>query len=125
MQMTDEEALEQLDNLLECIRESRENGVEISLLDPLRTEMLRFSYYAVKRALRESGCKAKVTCKQIEVAPDVGAVSIEGKEVDIVGEEATKWFHRAMEFADNAEVYPLVNGKIRFTLGFNGMLLTE
>lgn len=125
MQMTDEEALEQLDNLLECIRESREDGVEISLLNPLRTEMLRFSYYAVKRALRESGCEAKVTCKQIKVAPDMGAVSIEGKEVDIVGEEATKWFHRAMEFADNAEVYPLVNGKIRFTLGFNGMTLTE
>lgn len=115
----DSEALAAFDKMLDEIRKSRKDGVIVSILDRKKLEMMRFAYLAIKKALHAGGCSAKVICKQSEVAPDVGVVSVEGKEIDM---RDLEWFCRAAEFADNTEIYPLANNKVRMTFGFNKLL---
>lgn len=119
----DEEAIDAIDSLLNDIKMSMEDSSTVLMVNPQRFEIMKFSYLAIKRALRESECKAKVTCGQCELAPDVGYVNVEGKEIEVYGLRNLEWFLRAAEFASNTEVYPLKDGKVRLTLGFNRMLI--
>ena len=112
-----DEIFDEFDALVEALSEMRRDSV--SVLNFPKVQAMRFACEAIQKVLRESGCDAKVTCKQSKLAPDVGAVSVEGKEIDIKNME---WFCRAAEFADNTEVYPLKGNKIRMTFGFNGLL---
>ena len=111
------EIFAEFDAFVESLSELR--GESVSTVSYPKVQAMRFTCEAIQKVLRESGCDAKVTCKQSELAPDVGAVSVEGKEIDIKNME---WFCRAAEFADNTEVYPLKGNKIRMTFGFNGLL---
>lgn len=119
LSLEDEEMLEAFDGLIEDIKMSREDGVVVSAINPHKLEAMQFAYLAIKKALCESGCDATVICKQSELAPNVGVVSVEGKEIDMKNLE---WFCRAAEFADNTEVYPLKDNKVRLTFGFNRLL---
>lgn len=112
-----DEVFAKFDAFVESLAELREDSV--SIMHFPKVQAMRFSYAAIQKVLRESGCNAKVICKQSELAPDVGAVIVEGKEIDIKNME---WFCRAAEFADNTEVYQLKNGKVRMTFGFNRLL---
>lgn len=109
----EEEMLEAFDVLLEDIKMGLEDGECVSVLNPVRLEMARFAWLAIQKVLRETGCDAKVTFKQLELAPDVCAISVEGAEIEMRNME---WFCRAAEFADNTEVYPLKGKKVRMTL---------
>lgn len=119
----DEEELEAFDCLLNDIKMSIGDSTTVFVVDPQRFEAMKFAYLSIKRALRESDCRAKVTCGQSELAPDVGSVDVEGKEIEVFGIRNLEWFCRAAEFANNTEVYPLKNGKVRLTLGFNRLLI--
>ncbi len=112
-----DEACAEFDAFVESLARLRRDSV--SILNLPRVRAMRFACAAIKKVLRESGCFATIICKQSDLAPDVGFVSVEGKEIDIRNME---WFCRAAEFADNTEVYPLTNGKVRMTFGFNNLL---
>lgn len=91
----------------------------VSILSYPKVQAMQFAHAAIQKVLSESGCEATVICKQSELAPDVGVVTVEGKEIDMRNME---WFCRAAEFADNTEVYPLKGNKVRMTFGFNRLL---
>ena len=110
----------EFDAFVESLADLREDRV--SVLNPNRVQAMQFSYAAIQKVLLESGCDAKVTCRQSELAPDVGVVEVEGKEIDL---KNLAWFCRAAEFADATEVYPLTNGKVRMAFGFNRLLNSQ
>lgn len=112
------EIFDEFDAFVEALSDLKEDGETVSVMNFPRLQAMRLSCEEIQRVLRESGCTAKVTCKQSELAPDVGSVSVEGKEIDIRSMER---FCRAAEFADNTEVYPLVGDKVRLTFGFNNL----
>lgn len=112
-----DEIFAEFDAFVESIAELRADSV--SIMNYPKVQAMRFACAAIQKVLRESGCDAKVICKQSELAPDVGMVCVEGNEIDIRNME---WFCRAAEFADNTEVYPLKGDKIRMTFGFNRLL---
>lgn len=115
--LDDNEIFDAFDAFVESLATLRENSV--SILNYPKVQAMRFSYEAIQKVLRETGCSATVICKQSELAPDVGVVTVEGNEIDMRNME---WFCRAAEFADNTEVYPLKDNKIRMTFGFNRLL---
>lgn len=116
--MQEEEILEWFDTFVESLSGLQKDGESISITNFPKLQAMLFSCQAIQKVLQESGCDAKVTCKRSEFAPDVGSVSVEGKEIDI---RSMEWFCRAAEFADNTEVYPLEGDKVRMTFGFNNL----
>lgn len=112
-----DEIFSEFDAFVESLAELRAESV--SIVNCPKVQAMQFACAAIKKVLAESGCDAKVVCKQSELAPDVGMVCVEGKEIDIRNME---WFCRAAEFADNTEVYPLKNNRVRMTFGFNKLL---
>lgn len=111
------EIFDEFDAFVESLAELRDSTV--SVISYPKIQAMKFAYAAILKVLTEAGCDAKVTCQQLELAPDVGTVTVEGKEIDMRNME---WFCRAAEFADNTEVYPLKNGNVRMTFGFNKLL---
>lgn len=111
------EVFAQFDAFVESLARLKKDSVSITNYP--KVQAMRFACEAIQKVLKESGCDAKITCKQSELAPDMGSVSVEGKEIDIKNVE---WFCRAAEFADNTEIYPLKGNKVRMTFGFNGLL---
>ena len=96
------------------ILEDGENGV--SVLDPQRLREMQFAYSVVTDVLATG--KARVSYKLNKPLKNMGSISIEGK--DLVFPEP-EWFSRAAEFADNTEVYPLLNGEVRITFTFHDL----
>lgn len=111
------EIFQEFDAFVESLAELRAESV--SIMNYPKVQAMQFACAAIQKVLAESGCDAKVICKQSELAPDVGMVCIEGKEIDI---RSMEWFCRAAEFADNTEVYPLKGNRVRMTFGFNKLL---
>ena len=107
----------EFDAFVESLAELKADSV--SIMNYPSVQAMQFACAAIQKVLAESGCDAKVICKQSDLAPDVGMVCVEGKEIDIRNME---WFCRAAEFADNTEVYPLKNNRVRLTFGFNKLL---
>ncbi len=93
---------------------------EVSILNPLRVQQLRFSGAMIKRVLRQTGCDATIVCKQHELEPSVGVVRVEGVPLEIADMDG---FTKAVSFATSTEILPLANGKVRMSLTFHGLLV--
>jgi len=93
---------------------------EASILNMQRVQQMRFSCAAIKRALRETNSDASIDCRQHEFESSLGVVDIESVDIMI---RDTEWFARAAEFANNTEIYPLKENKVRLTFGFHGLTM--
>ena len=96
------------------ILEDGENGV--SVLNPQRLREMRFVYSVVTDVLATGN--ARVSYKLNKPLKSMGSISIEGE--DLVFSEP-EWFARAAQFADNTEVYPILNGETRITFTFHDL----
>ena len=114
----DNEDFAEVDALIEYLQSLPR--YEVSILNPVRVQQLRFSGAMIKRILRQTGSKTKVECGQHELEPDVGVVRVEGVTLDIADMEG---FSKAIYFADSTEIYPLKNNKVRMALAFHGLLI--
>jgi len=111
---SDEEALKDFDALVDMLREARVSaGDQISILNPIREKQIEFVYKVLKFLTK--GTDAVVTYKLHEPENSFGSVSAEAKSLELYG---SLWFTRIMEFANNFEVYPLKNGKVRLSFAF-------
>lgn len=113
----DEADFEEIDAFIEYLRELPTPKAKI--LNAPRVQQVRFASAMIKKVLRQTGCKAKVECKQHEFSANVGVVRVEGISLDIVDIEG---FSRAAEFASSTEVYPLAANKVRMTFTFHDLL---
>lgn len=108
---------EEIDAMIEYLKELPRN--EVFILNAPRIEQMRFSCAAIKRAMREHKVEAKIVCKQSDLEPSMGYVDVEAKDIGILDME---WFARASEFANNTEIYPLKDDRVRMTFTFHGIL---
>jgi len=114
---TDAELEQELDELVETLREPIENDEKrMTILNMLKLKQLQFSYAALQYLVKDSG--AVVTYKLYEPFKTMGSVSVEGESLEFSNPE---WFARVAEFASNTEIYPLANGGVRLTFTFHGL----
>ena len=114
--MFDEE-FDFLDEFVDSVKdEILEDESKTKLLDPLKMKEMQFVYAVLKRYVE--GNDIQLSYKLNEPFSSMGSVTIKGE--DFIFPEP-KWIARAIEFASNVEVYPLVSGKVCMTFTFHGL----
>ena len=115
---TDDEINEMLDSIVVTVGDSiLTDESRPSLLNPIKIQQMQFVYGVLKYLTKGTG--AKVTYALHEPFKSMGSISVESKKLLFTNAE---WFARAAEFASNTEVYPLINGEVRMTLTFHGLV---
>ena len=107
----------ELDELIDCIGQwILEDEQQPSTLQPLRLQMMNFSYSALKRIAEENGMT--VSYELHKPFQSMGSICLEGEYLVFLN---CKQLARAISFADNIDVFPLTNGRIRLVLTFHGL----
>lgn len=95
------------------------------LADERRTAVLNFAKYvkieaahAILQALTRDMEDVKLTYELHQPFRSMGYISLEGESPEF---DNPLLFARAVGLADNIEFYPLVNGRVRIDLAFNGL----
>lgn len=115
MNNSDKNIDKEFEGLFEKFKEVLENDKKIATVVNLpRMEQLDFVYVAAKK--KAKGKDVVVKKRIAQPLKTMGSVSIEGECIEFVG---TEWFARLAEFANNTEIYPLVNNRIRITFTFH------
>lgn len=107
----------ELDELIECIGQwILEDEQQPSALQPIRLQMMNFSYSILKHIAEENGMT--VSHELHKPFQSMGSICLEGEDLVFL---QCKQLSRAISFADNVDVFPLTNGRIRFVLSFHGL----
>jgi len=115
--LTDDELEQEIDELIEALREPIENDDrKVTVLNALKLRQIQFAYAALRYLTKDSG--AVVTYKLYEPFKTMGSVSVEGESLEFTNPE---WFARVAEFASNTEIYPLTKNGVRLTFTFHGL----
>lgn len=111
------DAERQLDELIALIGKRIETEDQrVQIMNLPRVKQLEFAYEVLKILL--AGQDALISYKLNDPFKSIGSVSIEGRNVAF---SKIEWFIKAANVADNMEVYPLTNGKLRMTLTFHNV----
>lgn len=114
---SDDEVQEMLDAMIAAVGTAiMEDESQPSLLVPLKIQQMQFAYGLARYLTRSTA--GKVSYKLHEPFNSMGSISIEGKRLYF---ENSEWFSRLAEFANNTEVYPLADGRVRMTFTFHGL----
>ena len=112
-----EENRNELDELIDCIGQwILEDEQQPSTLQPIRLQMMNFSYRILKRIAEENGMT--VSYELHKPFQSMGNICLEGEDLVFL---QCKQLARAISFADNIDVFPLTNGRIRLVLTFYGL----
>lgn len=103
----------EFDRLVEYIRKLPRS--QLRIIDPIRYSEMEECYQAMRMIAKENDGKLTY-----EVSPECGFGSIQLESNDLVL-YAKRGYSRSLMLADNLEVYPLENGKIRTALMFFGI----
>ena len=107
----------ELNELIDCIGQwILEDEQQPSTLLPLRLQMMNFSYSVLKRIAVENGMT--VSYELHKPFQSMGSIRLEGEDLVFL---QCKQLARAISFADNVDVFPLTNGRIRLVLTFHGL----
>lgn len=93
-----------------------EEDARLQIANAERMKQMAFTYEVLKNLL--SGQDVSVAYEVNKPFKSTGSITVEGKELVF---DDTRWFAVASEFADNFEVYPLKNGKIRLAFAFHNL----
>ena len=112
-----EETQNELDELIDLIGQwILEDEQQPSALQPIRLQMMNFSYRILKHIAEENGMT--VSYELHKPFQSMGSICLEGEDLVFL---QCKQLSRAISFADNVDVFPLTNGRIRFVLTFHGL----
>ncbi len=112
-----EENRNELDELIDFIGQwILEDEQQLSTLEPLRLQMMNFSYRVLKHIADENGMT--VSYELHKPFQSMGSICLESEDLVFL---QCKQLARAISFADNVDVFPLTNGRIRFVLTFHGL----
>lgn len=107
----------ELDELIDCISQwILEDEQQPSTLQPIRLQMMNFSYRILKHIAEENGMT--VSYELHKPFQSMGSICLEGEDLVFLH---CKQLARAISFADNIDVFPLTNGRIRLVLTFHGL----
>lgn len=107
----------ELDELIDFIGQwILEDEQQPSTLEPLRLQMMNFSYRVLKHIAKANGMT--VSYELHKPFQSMGSICLESEDLVFL---QCKQLARAISFADNVDVFPLTNGRIRFVLTFHGL----
>lgn len=107
----------ELDELIDCIGQwILEDEQQPSTLQPLRLQMMNFTYSVLKRIATENGMT--VSYELHKPFQSMGSICLEGEDLVFLH---CKQLSRAISFADNVDIFPLTNGRIRLVMTFHGL----
>lgn len=108
----------EFDELVKFIRENMKECSDVPLT-PIESRHEQFDFVAkVLETFFPEENGYKLTVEKPDKFHSYGTISIEGR--DLVFNNPI-WLSRICEFADNSEIYPLLNGNIRMSFMFFGM----
>lgn len=117
--LPDEEIEQRIDALIEAIAQQAERDEsKPAIVNALKLRQLEFTYLVMRYLSRKH--EWKVTYRLYQPFRTTGSVTVEAKCIDI---DSPQWFARAASFADNTDIYPLVNGNVRLTFTFHGLMM--
>ena len=115
---SDEDMERAFDELIDSLRDRIESDESKEMaLNEKKVNQLLFTYATLKYLTKDDE-DVEVSYKIGEPFKITGSVSVEGTEIEF---SSGKWFSRAAKFANNVEIYPLVNGKVRITFTFHSI----
>lgn len=95
----------------------------LMLADERRTAVLNFAEYAkieaahaILRTLTHDMEDVTLICRLHEPFPSTGFISLEGESLEFYN---SPLLSRAIGLANNIDIYPLTNGRVRMDLAFN------
>lgn len=116
--VTDQDVLDAIDNDIIAIGEIIEDDEsKDAVINPVKYHQIRFVYMVMKYLTK--GQNVTVSYKLNEPYRSMGSVTVEGKEATFIQSE---WFSRAVGFASNVDIYALINGNVRITFTFHGLV---
>lgn len=89
---------------------------EPAIIDPVRFGHMQFAERALRMFAR--GENLVFSYELHKPFTSMGYISVEGDNLHF---DRMEWFCRIAEFADNTEIYPLTNGRIRMSFTFHGL----
>lgn len=112
-----ENAEMELDSIIESIGEQIIHDESTpGILHLPRVKQMQFSYAVLQKLCEDED----MTVRYIQNEPfqSMGSIYVEGDSLSFLN---CKWLGRAVEFADNVEIYPLLNERVRMVLTFHGL----
>ena len=88
-----------------------------AVLNFARYRQMAFAHAILQKLARDAG-DMTLTYKLHQPFKFMGSVSLEGESLEFCN---SPLFSRAAGLADNIEIYPLVNGRVRMTFTFHGL----
>lgn len=115
---TDEEVDEALDALITTVAEGLvEQDSKTAVINPYKIQQVLYTYKVLKYLVK--GTKgASVSYELHEPFKSMGSVSVVGKNLVF---RKPEWFMKAVELADNFEVYPKTDGTLQMDFTFHGL----
>ncbi len=105
----------ELDALIEALgKRIQKQDSKTAMMDLSRYKKMQEAY-GILRGLIHETAETSVTYEINEPFKSTGSIMVEGHSIEITN---TEWFCKAVALADNFEVYPLVNGKLRMAFTF-------
>lgn len=116
--MTDDEVEQMLDSLVTTVaEEAMADDNKTSIINPYKIQQVLYTYKVLKYLVK--GIKgAKVDYELHEPYRSMGSVSVVGKDLIF---RKPEWFMKAVELANNFEVYPKTNGTVQMNFTFHGL----
>ena len=112
------EAMEELDAFIEYLKElPRANTF---MVNPETVSKMRRACSALSDAIKLSSPQSKIKCERSELVEVLGKITVEDACIEICN---TDGFGEAAGLASNTEIYPLTDGRVRMTLGFNNLTI--
>lgn len=106
-----------LDGIIESIGDQiMQDEKTPGILNLTRMQQMQFSYTVLKKLCKNGDMT--VRCIQNEPFKSMGSIFVEGDSLSFLD---CKWLSRAVEFADNVEIYPLKDEKVCMVLTFHNL----
>lgn len=119
--MTDEEVEMMIDSLITGLAaEKNKDESKISVINPHRIQQALYTYKVLKY-LMKSNKEAKVSYELHKPYQSMGSVSVFGKNLVF---RKPEWFMKAVELANNFDVYPKTDGTVQMDFTFHGLTNT-
>lgn len=107
------------EDMINCFREMMEEDSDaIGILNPVKVLELARTAAKLMKVIKAENPQATVKWEYGQVDSSLGTITIEGKNVFV---KDVRSIADALGAADNIDIYPLTNGKIRVSFGFYGM----
>jgi len=114
----DQELLETFDAFVEVLREKL-SVPKTHILNPVRLKELQDAYLAISKIVLDISPDAKIDCELNKLTPTQAAIVVETDEIVV---KDIKLFISGINGANNFEVYPLTNGKIKMAIMFHKIM---